>query len=55
MTNPKDTVRDSHMTIRGVDKKLYKQARIQAINEGKPVGQWLNEAIKEKLSKTPKK
>ncbi len=40
--------------IRDLDKKLYKQARLQALKEGRPVYQWLNEAIKEKLERRGK-
>ena len=38
--------------IRDLDKKLYKQARVQALKEGRPVYVWLNEAIKEKLERS---
>lgn len=38
-------------TIRGLDPDLYRLARAEAIKQGKTIGQWLNEAIKEKLDK----
>lgn len=38
-------------TIRGLDRTLHRLARAEAIKEGKPFGQWLNEAIKSKLNK----
>ena len=37
--------------IRGLDPELYRQAKAQAALEGKTIGQWLNEAIREKLEK----
>ena len=33
------------------DKELYKKAKAQAALEGKTVGAWIDEAIKEKLSR----
>jgi hypothetical protein len=39
------------ISIRGLDYDLYTEARAQAIRENKNIGQWLNEAIKEKLQK----
>jgi len=35
------------------DKELYKKAKVKAIIQGKPVYQFINEAIKEKLEKKP--
>ena len=32
--------------IRGLELDTYKQARMQAISEGKNIGEWLNEVIK---------
>jgi hypothetical protein len=37
------------VTIRGVDSDLLKQARISAIRNETSIGDWLNEAIREKL------
>ena len=39
------------VSIRGLDRNLWKLARVEAVKEGKSVGDWLNEAIKEKLDK----
>jgi len=41
--------------IRGLDPELYKQAKARAALEGKTLGQWINEAIREKLAKQNKK
>lgn len=38
-------------TIRGLDQELYKQARVQALKEGKPIGEWINELIRLRFSK----
>ena len=38
-------------TIRGLDRYLFKQAKAQAVLEGKTIAQWLNEAIDAKLYK----
>jgi len=37
-------------TIRSLDKELYKQARIAAIDAGVSIGQWINEAIRTQLN-----
>jgi predicted HicB family RNase H-like nuclease len=37
--------------IRSIDPQLYRLARAEAVKEGKTIGQWLSEAIKEKLAK----
>lgn len=42
-------------TIRGLDKALYKQARQAALGAGVTIGQWINQAIREKLGLKPKK
>ena len=39
------------VNIRGVDIELFRLARAEAIKEGKKIGEWLNEAIKEKLDR----
>ena len=36
-------------SIRGLDKKLYVKARVQAIKQGITIGAWLNQAIALKL------
>ena len=41
--------------IRGIDQDLYRQARISALETGKAIGVWLNEAIKDKLKKEEKR
>ena len=40
--------------IRGIDPELYRKAKAQAALEGKTIGAWLNEAIREKLGKIKK-
>ena len=40
---------EKSVNIRGLDVKLFRLARAEAIKEGKKIGEWLNEAIKEKL------
>ncbi len=45
------TARQQPISIRGLDHDLYTEARAQAIRENKNIGQWLSEAIKEKLEK----
>ena len=44
-------VRSTTVSVRGLDHDLYTEARSRAIREGKNIGEWFNEAIKEKLSK----
>jgi hypothetical protein len=39
------------LTVRGINVALYTEARAQAIREGKNIGAWINEAIREKLAK----
>lgn len=39
------------VSVRGLDHVLYTEARLEAIREGKNIGEWINEAIKEKLSR----
>ena len=41
-------------TIRELDPELYTLARAEAVKEGRTIGAWLNEAIREKLGKTNK-
>jgi predicted HicB family RNase H-like nuclease len=40
------------ISIRGLDEELYREAKAQAARQGKPLYQWINEAIKEKLERT---
>ena len=40
--------------IRGIDQELWNQARADAFKRGITIGDWLNEAIAEKLKKQPK-
>ena len=42
------------VSIRGLDPELYKLAKIEALKEGKTIGQWLNETIQDKLNKIKK-
>ena len=42
------------VTIRGLSPELYRLARIESLKEGKTIGRWLNELIKEKLNKLKK-
>lgn len=39
-------------TIREIESELYNQARAEALRQGKTIGQWINEAIAEKLNIT---
>ncbi len=39
------------VSIRGLDIKLYREARADAVRRGINIGDWLNQAIKEKLLK----
>jgi predicted HicB family RNase H-like nuclease len=43
------------INVRGVDTELFRLARAEALREGKKIGEWLNEAIKEKLEKKESK
>jgi len=40
------------VSIRGVDKQTWEDARIQAIKEGKTMGQMVNEGLKKIIKKT---
>ena len=40
------------INVRGINADIYRLARAQAIKEAKTIGQWLNEAIKEKLDRS---
>ena len=42
---------EKSINVRGVDTELFRLARAEALKEGKKIGKWLNEAIKEKLGK----
>ena len=42
---------EKSVNIRGVDVEMFRLARAEALKEGKKIGEWLNEAIKEKLGK----
>ena len=42
---------EKSVNIRGIDVELFRLARAEAIKEGKKIGEWLNEAIKEKLER----
>ena len=42
---------EKSVNVRGVDIELFRLARAEALKEGKRIGEWLNEAIKEKLGK----
>lgn len=39
--------------IRGLDRELWKEAKIQAIREGLTLGQYINKLLKEKLKPKP--
>jgi len=43
---------EKSVNIRGLDVELFRLARAEALKEGKKIGEWLNEAIKEKLERT---
>jgi len=38
------------INIRGIDRNLYVEARVQAVREGKNMGEWLNKAIEYRLA-----
>ena len=42
---------EKSVNVRGIDKEFFRLARAEAIKEGKRIGEWLNEAIKEKLER----
>ena len=42
---------EKSVNIRGVNIELFRLARAEAIKEGKKIGEWLNEAIKENLDR----
>ncbi len=42
---------EKSVNIRGLDVELFRLARAEAIKEGKKIGEWLNEAIREKLER----
>jgi predicted HicB family RNase H-like nuclease len=42
---------EKSVNVRGIDTELFRLARAEALKEGKKIGEWLNEAIKEKLGK----
>ena len=42
---------EKSVNIRGLDVELFRLARAEAIKEGRKIGEWLNEAIKEKLER----
>ena len=46
---------DIPVSIRGLDRELYTQARIDAVRNHKTTGTWFNEAIREKLERDGKK
>ena len=39
------------ISVRDIDKELYRQARADAIKHGQTIAQWLNEAMKGRLQK----
>lgn len=41
--------------VRGLDPELFRKAKIQAAIEGRPLYQFINEAIREKLERSKKK
>jgi predicted HicB family RNase H-like nuclease len=45
----------SNRSIRGLDPALFHQARIEALKAKVPVGQWVNQAISERLVNDSKK
>ena len=42
---------EKSVNVRGVDIELFRLARAEALKEGKKIGEWLNEAIKENLER----
>ena len=47
----KEQTKGNWITIRGLDKKLYKEARAEAIKQNLNIGDWLNQAMREKLAR----
>ena len=43
----------ANISIR-LDHNAYREARIAAVTEGKTVGQWIAEAIREKIARSKK-
>lgn len=43
------------MTIRGLDEKLYRKAKSRAAEEGKNMGEYVNEALQVQLATLKKK
>jgi hypothetical protein len=41
--------KDVPRSVRGLDEKLFKEARKNAMDNGLSIGVWINEAIREKL------
>ncbi|MDO8567323.1 MAG: hypothetical protein Q7R57_01255 [Dehalococcoidales bacterium] len=48
----KQQINQRLVSVRGLSHVLYTEARAQAIKENKNIGQWINEAINEKLHNT---
>ena len=42
---------EKSVNIRGLNVELFRFARAEAIKEGKRIGEWLDEAIREKLER----
>jgi len=47
----KKPIRLVSKTVRSMDLDLYREARKQALDEGITVGQWINQAIRERLAR----
>lgn len=49
MNDTADMTAPAKITIRGLDPRLYRLARIEALREGKTVAQWINLCIRKRL------
>jgi predicted HicB family RNase H-like nuclease len=46
---------DNRITVRGIPEDVWHKAKLAALASRKSIGQFITEAIREKLSKAPKK
>jgi predicted HicB family RNase H-like nuclease len=47
-------IADNRVTVRGIPEDIWRRARVAALESGKSLGQFITEAIREKLSKLKK-
>lgn len=51
----KGNIKTQTIHVRGIEVIPWREARAQALRQGKTLGQWLSEAIKEKLARNGKR